>query len=318
MLETKPLILVVDDNPQNLRVAVSVLEESGYECALAVSGAEVVAFAESEQPDLILLDIMMPEVDGYEVCRLLKQNEMTRDIPVIFLTARADPADLVRGFEAGAVDYVTKPFSHPELKARVAAHVELKRSRDALKRYLFELEVKSRQLEEVLGELEQASRTDPLTGLANRRYMLTRLHEEMARFNRTGRPFSVLLLDIDSFKRINDTYGHDYGDEVLRIIAGLLKGNLRTQDLVARWGGEEFLMLLPESETEPAGLVAERLRRRIAEYPFQWGSAPLTFTATVGGSTSCTGASLEGLISQADAALYEGKRSGKNCVRWHR
>lgn len=317
MGQEKPLILVVDDHPQNLRVAVSVLEESGFECALAMTGSEVVAFAESEQPDLILLDIMMPELDGYEVCRRLKANAATREIPVIFLTAKADSADLVRGFEAGGVDYVVKPFSHPELKSRVGVHVELKRSRDALKRYVAELEAKSCELEAALGELEHASRTDHLTGLANRRYMLSRLQEEFARFARAGRPFSLLVGDVDHFKRINDTYGHDFGDQVLQTLSQLMKGNLRTQDLVSRWGGEEFLVLLPESDEEGALLVAERLRRHIEQLSFPATPSLHGVTITFGGTTARPGQSLEALIQEADEKLYEGKRAGRNCVRWH-
>ncbi|HYG58445.1 MAG TPA: response regulator, partial [Symbiobacteriaceae bacterium] len=218
--EPKPLVLIVDDNPQNLRVAVGVLEEVGYECAMAVSGEEVVAFAESDRPDLILLDIMIPGMDGYEICSRLKQHPATGDIPVIFLTARSDAQDVVKGFAVGAVDYVTKPFNRPELTARVAAHVELKRSRDGLKRYVSEMEAvntelraaydtitqKSRQLEAAMEELELVSRTDVVTNLANRRFMQARLSEEMARYSRSGLPFSIILVDADHFKSINDTY----------------------------------------------------------------------------------------------------------------
>jgi len=195
---------------------------------------------------------------------------------------------------------------------------ERHRSDELLRQHLSELESKRRRLEILTEELEQASRTDPLTDLANRRSVAARLGEELARSARTERPFSVLLLDVDHFKLINDAHGHHAGDQVLQQVAGLLKGNLRVVDLVGRWGGEEFLILLPESDADAAFQVAERLRQLIAEHPFYLDGRPLTITSTFGGATAAPGLSQEGLVRRADAALYEGKRAGRNCVRWHR
>jgi len=204
MAETrKPIILMVDDNPHNLRVLTEMMEESGYETVIALSGRRALEIVALQKPDLILLDVKMPEMDGYEVCRSLRNDPRTADIPVIFITVQSDADDVVKGFESGAVDYVSKPFNILELQMRTKTHLELKQARDAQKKYNEELEKTNRelikaneiirtqneQLKEIAFCLEQLSKTDALTELYNRRYLLEKLEEEVCRYKRTQKPF---------------------------------------------------------------------------------------------------------------------------------
>lgn len=321
-------ILIVDDNAHNLQVLAEVVEESGYESVLAMNGKQAFEFISYEKPDLVLLDVMMPDVDGYEVCRILKNDMQLKDIPVIFLTAKIETEDIVRGFEAGGVDYVLKPFNVVELKVRIKTHLELKKSHDELKRFNKELKkaneelheaneiigLKNLQLKEVMGKLEFISKTDSLTGLFNRRNMIEKIEEELSRYKRNKKPFSIVIADIDFFKNVNDTYGHDCGDFVLKLVSQNLLSAAREQDSIARWGGEEFLMLLPETGTEGAVKMAERARKSIEENVFNYNKISSSVTMTFGVSVYNGSEGIDSMIKRADNALYEGKRKGRNCV----
>ncbi|HEY3426975.1 MAG TPA: diguanylate cyclase [Negativicutes bacterium] len=326
--ERKPLIMIVDDNPYNLQIIAVLIENSGYESVLAQTGQQVFDFVSKEKPDLILLDIMMPEIDGYEVCRILQQDETTRQIPIIFLTAKVEAADIVKGLEAGAVDYITKPFNTIELQARIKTHLELKKVRDDLKQSNKQLQevntalqaanqlitVKNQMLKEMMEQLEYAAKVDALTGLFNRRYAVEKIEEEVARQQRNQKSFSFLMADIDFFKKVNDTYGHDGGDHVLKAISQMMQQTIREQDWLARWGGEEFLMLLPESDLAEAMLVAERIRQKIEENVIDYQKMKIAVTITLGVATYDGTEPVEQIIKKADNALYDGKASGRNCV----
>lgn len=299
-------ILVVDDNPQNLQVVGGLLSREGYELAIALSGQEALDYLSSKKTDLILLDIMMPGMDGYEVCRQLQRNPATRDIPVIFLTANSGVDQVAKGFEEGAVDYVTKPFNSTELLARIKTHLELSMTRLAL------LET-NQQLQVTLKQLEIAATTDPLTNLLNRRSMTSLLKDEIVRVQRSGRLFSLVIADIDDFKAFNDNHGHDCGDFVLTSTSALLKKCVRGQDAVARWGGEEFLLFLPETDQEGAVQLAEKLRKKIADTTVLYKGLNLQVTLTFG-VASYQEAGFEETIKKSDLALYQGKNKGKNCV----
>ncbi len=311
-------ILIVDDVPANIKILRELLV-GNYELFVATNGRMAVEVAEARLPDLILMDVMMPEVDGITACGVLRGIPATAEIPVIFITAKSEVDDMVRGFEAGGVDYVTKPFSPSELNARVKTHLELKRSREQLQRYGRQLEEANKQLEdrnerlnEAIEQLHMAAMTDSLTGLGNRRYMSTKIQEEMVRFRRSQRAFSIILADIDHFKQVNDEHGHECGDGVLRHVSDILRVGVREQDHVARWGGEEFLLLLPETPADGALLVAEKLRVAIAESQAVCLGRDIRVTMTFGVTAYDESGSMDGAIRQADHALYLGKQRGRN------
>ena len=313
-------ILIVDDVPANVKILRELLI-GNYELFVATNGRTAVEVAEAKLPDLILMDVMMPEVDGITACGVLRSRPATAEIPVIFITAKSEVDDMVRGFEAGGVDYVTKPFNPAELNARVKTHLELRRSREQLQRYGRQLEEANRQLEdrnerlnEAIEQLHMAAMTDPLTGLRNRRYMTMKIQEEMVRFKRSQRLFSLVIGDIDHFKQVNDQYGHECGDEVLRRVADTLRLGVREQDHVARWGGEEFLLLLPETMADGALLAADKLRRAVEGSQVQCLGREIKVTMTFGVTAYDESANMDTTIREADNALYLGKQRGRNRV----
>ncbi len=254
----------------------------------------------ADAPDLILLDIGLPKVDGFEVCRQLKEHRATRNIPIIFLTGETDTESKVRGLDLGAVDYVTKPFDEIELRARVRAALRTKRLQDML---------------------EQQSFLDGLTGLWNRAYLDRRLEAELNVADRYGRPLSVVMTDVDNFKPINDTHGHLFGDIVLQGISECLSASARRSDIVARYGGEEFGILLTDTNLKAAEYVSERLRASIESRLYEARSEAIRVTASFG--VSCT-EDIEceltpgSMIQAADRALYASKEAGRNCIHLFR
>ncbi len=313
-------ILIVDDVPANIKILRELLV-GNYELFVATNGRMAVEVAEAKLPDLILMDVMMPEVDGVTACGILRGRPATAEIPVIFLTAKSDVDDMVRGFDAGGVDYVTKPFNPSELNARVRTHLELKRAREQLQRYGRQLEEANRQLEsrndqlnEAIDQMHTAAMTDSLTGLRNRRHMTMQIQQEMVRFSRSQRVFALVLADIDHFKQVNDRFGHDCGDEVLRTVAEVLRQGLREQDNVARWGGEEFLLLLPETDVDGALLVAEKLRAQVELSTMHCQAQEIRVTFTFGVTSYNGTTNMDEAIREADSALYMGKKRGRNCV----
>ncbi|MDM8550918.1 diguanylate cyclase [Desulfobacterales bacterium HSG2] len=308
-------ILIVDDVSKNIQVVASILKDDGYQMTFAQNGKVALDKIHSHNFDLILLDVMMPGMDGFEVCRRLKQEPSTKDIPVVFLTAKTDTESLVRGFEAGGTDYVTKPFNGVELLARVRTRLELSRSRESLKVAYRELKKTNEELLKSQRKLELAAKTDTLTKLSNRRDIIEKIENERIRFERSGKPFSLVLCDIDNFKVFNDKHGHDCGDFVLVSVAEMMRGKVRKQDGVARWGGEEFLLLLPETDLEGGRILAESLREKISCNYYKYDNHNLRITMTFGVSSfsECV-MNIEQCIKMADEALYEGKKRGKNCV----
>ena len=236
-------ILIVDDVPDNIRVLSRILGDEGYRISMANNGRQALRVASASVPDLILLDVMMPELDGYATLSALKADHQLASIPVIFITALADAVEETRGLNLGAVDYITKPFNEAVVRARVKTHLELKRQRDLL---------------------EQLSNLDGLTGIPNRRTLDARLAREWRRETRCGVTLAAIMIDVDHFKAFNDSQGHQAGDDCLRRVATTLSANLkRAGDFVARYGGEEFVCLLPGVSREGLALIAEQLRAAV-------------------------------------------------------
>ncbi|RQD61862.1 MAG: PleD family two-component system response regulator [Desulfonatronovibrio sp. MSAO_Bac4] len=296
--QQRPKILVVDDTPTNIQVLAEILGQE-YEIFFALNGPEGLAMAEAQQPDIILLDIMMPKMDGFEVCLKLKKNPLTKNIPVIFITALNMEEDEARGLELGAVDYITKPIRPSVVRARVKNHVELKRYRDYL---------------------ENISMKDGLTGVPNRRRMDEYLEQEWKRSKRKNKPISLLMLDIDHFKLYNDNYGHSEGDECLKKVASAIEESLsRPADMTARFGGEEFVCILPETDESGAKLIAQRVQENIKKMsiPHEYSPVDSLITLSIGIATTIPdeSASQQELLKNADQMLYQAKNSGRNQIQ---
>lgn len=295
---SKPRVLIVDDQLLNLKLLETVLQEE-YHVMTASDGKEALRIAAGKnQPDIILLDVIMPEMDGYEVCIKLREMPETRDIPVIFLTALNNKKYEEYALQLGVVDYITKPFSIPIVKGRVKNHLEQKKYRDQQK---------------------ENSYIDELTGIANRRRFNEYLYIEWNRSRRSGNLLSMLMVDVDFFKNYNDFYGHLQGDKCLQQIAEVLKINLkRSTDLVARWGGEEFACILVDTDREGAMLIGERLRKAVADLNILHEKSDIDpiVTVSIGVATMCPSDdnSLDELLKKADLALYNAKNSGRNRV----
>ncbi len=311
------LVLIVDDNPQNLQVLAALIEECGGDSILAMNGKEALQALSVDSPELILMDVMMPEMDGYEVCRILKtdpKHKRASMIPVIFITAKTDSEDIVKGFKAGGVDYISKPFIAEELKMRIFTHLKLYHTQRELMRLNEDYLETNKKLSQAMEQLRVASVTDTLTGIYNRRHVMLRMEDEATQIKRYGGSFSIILADIDFFKCVNDTYGHDCGDHVLKETARILKEKARVQDVLARWGGEEFLIFLPKTNLEGAMILADRMRKAIEQEKIRFGKATLQITITMGVAEYDREEPLDRVIKRSDVALYEGKEAGRNRV----
>lgn len=290
-------ILIVDDSPDALALARVRLGKENLKIITADSGGEGLKLAKSEKPDLILLDVDMPGMSGFSVCRKLKTSEDLCMTPVIFLTGSDNTQDKIKGLNIGAVDYVTKPFDAFELKARVNAALRTKRMQDMLIEY---------------------ANIDPLTGIPNRRALMERLRKEWMRIERHGGTLSFIMADIDHFKRVNDTYGHSIGDEVLRRVAQAIVSQCRKIDLPARYGGEEFAVVVPDESVKNAAELAERCRQATSDILIHVGDENVQVAASFGvaeiSDISSVKTPVETVITAADEALYQAKEAGRNQV----
>jgi diguanylate cyclase (GGDEF)-like protein len=295
--QARPIVLIVDDAPTNIRMLAEALIVE-QEVRVATSGEEALALVEKIVPDLILLDIVMPGLGGYEVCRRLKESPATRDIPIIFVTGKDDEDDELLGLQLGAVDYITKPFKLPIVKARVRAQIELKRYRDLL---------------------ASMSYMDGLTHIGNRRRFDESLAQIWASATRTQSPLSLILADVDHFKNYNDAYGHQAGDDCLTRVAQTLAATTRrTSDVVARYGGEEFVCILADTPLDGARAVAESFRSAVSALAVAHAHSSAADHVTLSLGVACmipephTSADL--IIGAADRALYRAKELGRNRV----
>jgi diguanylate cyclase (GGDEF)-like protein len=291
-------ILLVDDSATNLRMLGEILSPD-YNILIATCGEEALSIAQGiDRPDLILLDVVMPGMDGYTVCRALKEDDSTRSIPVIFVTAVEGSEAEARGLDLGAVDYITKPFSAPVVRARVRTHVVLKQQTDLLEHLAF---------------------IDGLTGIANRRQFDQQLTREWARMLRENAPLSLLMIDVDHFKSYNDRYGHGAGDECLRRIGRTLADvPKRAGDLVARFGGDEFAVILPNTDAKGALVMARAILAAVNTLKLAPIGSPAAdqVTLSLGAATGTPRAigDIQAFIQAADLALYRAKTSGRNQI----
>lgn len=309
----KATILIVDDNHTNLNVLVDYLEEFGFEALVATNGERAIQQAQRFPPDLILLDVLMPGIDGFETCQRLKAEETTRDIPVIFMTALTDVKHKVAGFEVGAVDYVTKPFQQAELLARVSTHLTIRQLQKNLeeKNALLHREIGERKRLEA--QLRYDASHDNLTGLANRALFIERLEQAIQHTHKQANyRFTILFLDLDGFKGINDTFGHVMGDKLLITVAHRLKNIIRPNDLVARLGGDEFTILLDGiADIQEATLIAKRIQAKLS-MPVDLNGHQIVPRASIGiASTKRLYDRAEDLLRDADVAMYHSKADGQ-------
>lgn len=291
-------ILIADDDPVSLYLLSNVFSEDGFIVNCVKSGEEALNSVLSFRPDIIILDIVMKGMYGYEVCERLKANRDTADIPVVFISSREDVEAEIAGLKAGGIDFITKPFNPAIVRMRITNYMELKKTRD---------------------NLEQMSITDQLTGLFNRRYFDRMLNSELRRSSRSRDCLSLLMMDIDRFKTYNDCNGHLAGDECLKLVCQTVKRAFRrVGDLVARYGGEELAVLLPSTPLTSACMLAETTRKNIEELQILYSGLPengvVTISIGVAATTPEPGANPQLLLNDADMALYQAKTKGRNKV----
>ena len=289
-------VLIIDDSLNAVAIATARLRQDGLQVVVAADGRAGLDLAAAQRPDLILLDVAMPDMCGFDVCRQLKSDSNLSEIPIIFLTAMDDTLQKVRGLELGAVDYVTKPFDAFELRARVQAALRTKRFADMLAEF---------------------ANIDPLTELPTRRAFTDQLHKEWARKERHGDHFALIMADIDYFKRVNDAYGHNVGDRMLKAVSKALTDQCREIDLAARYGGEEFAIIAPNQSAEAAGNLAERCRQGVEQIRLRVTGGDISVTISCGVADSQGLHSIAELIELADRCLYQAKLAGRNTVFRH-
>ena len=296
-------ILLVDSADQTAEVMCGYLQEAGHEVKLAVNSAEALEHGRSSAFDLVIVALRLQGEDGLRLCSQLRSHEETRHVPILMILDEVDLKQLAKGLDIGVTDYLVRPFDRNELRARTRTQIRRRRYHDRLRN--------------MLESSVSLAYTDTLTGVYNRRYMDDHLARKIAEIAGTAKPVSVMIFDLDYFKKINDTFGHACGDRILKGVAERVSTSIRDIDLVARYGGEEFVIIMPSTPAEVAFTVAERLRVRLVEEPFAvpGHTDGLPVTASIGVATTTDPAdTVEGLLSRADAALYAAKEAGRDRV----
>ncbi len=339
----RPNILIVDDMPDNIAALKDLIKDMDCNIFSADSGSEAIEKTKSQEFALILLDVHMPHLDGFKTAELIRSNKDSSEIPIIFITAMSKKDQHVfKGYESGAVDYLFKPINPMFLRNKVKVLINFYKKNMELaellnlqqqisdkliesSKKLDEVNTKLRdeiekrekievELKEKNKQLENLTRTDPLTGLSNRRDIIEKMEFELSTFERYKRAFSLAIGDIDNFKSINDTYGHDCGDFILIEISNIMKSKIRTQDFVSRWGGEEFLIFFPQTDIGEVGIIAERIRDTIEKTDFTYNDINVKVTISFGCSNYDRVMPLKQCIKYADERLYKAKESGKNVI----
>lgn len=293
---SKETVLVIDDSPLICKIVGDILRMDSLDIVKAHKGEAGLSLANDLVPNLILLDLILPKTNGFEICKQLKSSPITANIPIMFITAKQDSDIIIKCFECGGVDYIAKPFVPMELKARVMVHLENQRAKN--------------ELNMVIKEMTKMVNHDYLTKIYSRRYFTNKLKTQLD----TNNDHMVIALgDIDNFKKVNDTYGHSMGDQVLNTVASIMNDVCRENDIVARWGGEEFIIFFPNVTVDTAKLFVETMREKIAQKKMKDKEIYFSVTITFGLVQISPDLTIEKNISLADTALYQGKKSGKNC-----
>lgn len=295
-------ILIVDDIPQNIKVLSQTLKVKNFQISATNSGVKALNLAPKLQPDLILLDVMMPGISGIETCKKLKADESTREIPIIFITAKTETEDVLEGFKAGGVDYITKPFHLEEILARVETHLKLRKLMKDKDDLISEL----KDTQEIL---ISSSKMDQLTGLYNRVGLEERLVQVQSQCQKTSKIFSIIIADIDQISRINGQFGMQVGDQVIIRTATLLKENIRARDLVGRWSSEEFCLLLPETSLEDAQKLAEKIRSCIAKERLTFNQNEILLTLSTGANSCLPEMKWDKCLAGAEEHLNQAKNT---------
>lgn len=290
-------ILIIDDTHLNISILTDILKNEGFTVFSADNGLSIIEMTHKLQPDVILLDIMMPVMDGFEVCKVLKNDYDSKDIPVIMVTARTDSKDIKTALDLGAFDYIKKPIDEIEVIARLQSALRLKKLQD---------------------ELKELAMKDNLTGLYNYALLIELLEKEIAKQQRNKNIISFVMLDIDFFKNVNDTYGHTAGNLVLKELAGILVKSVRKGDIVARYGGEEFGIVLQGANTQTAYQLCERLRKRVENFNFNTDNETIKITVSLGlfSKDYMNEVTINEIIKNADKKLYLAKNNGRNRVEY--
>ncbi|MDM8527103.1 diguanylate cyclase [Anaerolineales bacterium HSG24] len=319
-------ILVVDDNPTNLKVLFSYFRSLGFTVTPVRSGEHAIRFFDQQSCDIILLDILMPDMNGYDTCQHLKANSATKDIPIIFMSALSETVNKVKGFEVGAVDYITKPFEYEEVLARVKTHLTLRFLQKYMERKNKQLQqeiAKRKQLEEELWQannrLHYLAAIDGLTQVANRRSFDIYLNQQWQKMHQDKTPLSLIMCDIDYFKQYNDLYGHLAGDDCLQQVAQNIRQVVSPEtDLVARYGGEEFAVILPNISLEQAYETAQSIQAKIAQLKIIHEQSAICpyLTVSMGISSMVPNQKSDPnlLIHISDKMLYQAKNMGRNRI----
>ncbi|VEP14227.1 Diguanylate cyclase response regulator [Hyella patelloides LEGE 07179] len=324
-------ILIVDDKPANLRLLATMLSDRRYEVRTAISGQLCIRAALTIVPDLILLDINMPEMNGYQVCQHLRKNAQTHDVPIIFLSALSEPLDKVQAFHSGGNDYITKPFQLEEVCIRIENQLKITTLQKQLTAQKQELEFQNKRLEkeikyrheaenkllQINQQLQILANSDSLTQLANRHAFDRFLQQEWRRMTRERLPIGIILCDVDHFKLYNDRFGHPAGDKCLQQVAKAIAEVVkRPADLVARYGGEEFAVILPNTHTQGVLAVAEMIRQQVENLQIQHPQSSVSNCVTLSLGVACIipdqHSRPEQLIQISDRALYQAKQKGRN------
>ena len=284
----RPLVLIVDDNNTNLQVLGNMLRDHGFKPAAASNGRDAIDFAAKKNPEVILLDAMMPELDGFETCRILRENESTRGIPVIFITALTGADDKLRAFRAGGVDYITKPFMAEEVVARIDVHVKLRRT---------------------LLKLENMALVDEMTGVFNRRFAYDNIHRLVEHSRRNKYKLVVCYMDLDNLKTVNDRFGHQSGDDFIRKLVNAVRNTVRESDLIFRMGGDEFMVIFPETVLDGAKKIMSRVSDSLKNS--EVSGVPVEFSYGFAEYDPLSALTADDLIKMADREMYKEKQRRK-------
>lgn len=313
-MKKKPQIIIVEDSRLYQQYLIDLCNKNDYDYTLIENGIDAIEILFTARPDLILLDIQLPGMNGYEVCQHIRQMPGNHQTPIIFLTSNNKETDIVKGFELGGNDYVIKPFNEVILLSRIKNQLEQVYNRNLLNEYIFQLEKINNELKLQKEHSELLASRDHLTGIYNRRFLQSSIIDAIGDHKNSALSFSLALFDIDDFKQVNDTYGHTCGDYALKEVVSIIYQNIREEDMLARWGGEEFILYMPFTTTQQAIPIVDVIRQRVEEHLFKVQDYRFNLTITCGLSEFDNAEDYDCIFNRVDEAMYEGKKTGKNKV----